>query len=79
MSAFAARASVYAADATSRAWSAGIASSRATMRRTVSVSPAVVGALVSAASAWSAACALSAPKIRRNMDPSRSVVGALSR
>ena len=43
-SACAARASVYAAEATRRARSGGIASSRATIRRTVAVSPAVVDA-----------------------------------
>ena len=67
MSAFAARASVYAADAIRRACSGGIASSLATIRRTVAVSPAVVAAVVNAVSAWSAARSWLDPKMRLNI------------
>ena len=68
-SAWAARASVYAAEATSRARSGGMASSLATMRRTVAVSPVAVSAAFREASAVSAARCWSGPgpKIRRNM------------
>src|SRR5690349_2348063 len=67
-SAFAARARVYAAEATSRARSGGSASRRATMRRTVAVSPMAAAA----SNAWSCSsptccCSGAGPKIRLNM------------